>query len=204
MNITKITPQLKNKSRYNLYSQETYIGSLDVEFIVKYHIKENCEMSDEAFSQILQEDQVRFAYEKGLNWIAYARRTEKQVRDYFKRLQIEEEAAQAAVDKLKEYRYVDDQEYAADMAQVLKEKGLGKRAVAYKLMSKGIDRQIAFQAAEDSEEQEEARAKRLYEKLAAKYAQEEPLKRRRKINANMAAKGFSYDLIAKLFSEEEW
>lgn len=70
-----------------------------------------------------------------------------------------------------------------------------------KLMERGVERQIIEENMELSQEGQQAAALALAQKLRRKYADQPEQKRRQKMFAALARRGFSYDDIRAVLGE---
>lgn len=108
------------------------------------------------------------------------------------------EIVDAVIEKLKEYKYLDDQQFAGDLAvSKLRQKPQGKRRLQQSLSQKKLDREIvesaieaAFEKMPEDELIDAVIAKRL--RLRGKPETHEELK---KFYDHLLRQGFSYDLI---------
>ena len=100
---------------------------------------------------------------KILKYIVYKRRTEQEVRQKFQN-EFDEEMFEDIIDYLKEAKYIDDKEYIEKIInnfQILK--NLSNKELKYKLIAKGLDRDlIEDYFYENKEELEEYEIKSAY------------------------------------------
>ena len=170
--ITEITLQTKNKNRCNLFLDGEFFVSLSIETVVKNRLKKG---------QVV--DRIKLA--------DIILKTKKQVKEYLLKKGYSEDIAWHCVDKLKEYNYINDEEYTKRYIESVS-KTQGKRMVEYKLMMKGIKKED-IGAAYDGVEID---AKQNAKNLAIKH-----LKNKEKNKENLA-KTYRY-LLGKGFSYEE-
>lgn len=115
-----------------------------------------------------------------------------------------EEIVDAVLEKLKEYKYLDDQQYARDLAvSKLRQKPQGKRRLKQSLSQKKLDKEIvdqaivsAFEKLPEDELIDQAIEKRL--RLKGKPETREDLK---KFYDHLLRQGFAFDLIRIKVSE---
>ena len=115
-----------------------------------------------------------------------------------------EEIVDAVLEKLKEYKYLDDQQYARDLAvSKLRQKPQGKRRLKQSLSQKKLDKEIvdqaivsAFEKLPEDELIDKAIEKRL--RLKGKPETREDLK---KFYDHLLRQGFAFDLIRVKVSE---
>ncbi len=79
-----------------------------------------------------------------------------------------EEESEAAIEKLKDYGYINDESYAAEFARRAAEGGKGSRRISFELKEKGIDKELAAQAASEYKEGEYGRALDIARAMAEK------------------------------------
>jgi regulatory protein len=204
MTIDAIREQKRNKERVNIYAGNEFIGALNTETAVKYGLKVGAEIADGFFAEIVKADNEKYAFDKALQYIAYARRTEGEVKKHLASKGIAEDAVENAIEKLKGYRYIDDAEYARQYAaEMMREKNMGLKALAFKLRQKGVSGyDIEDVLSEWGGEDEMQNALSLYQALSLKYAKDDEGKRRQKIIRAMAAKGFEYETIQGILNRK--
>ena len=96
--------------------------------------------------------------------------------------------------KLEREHLLDDADFARQWVEARSGRTLGKRRIAQELQRKGVDRETAEAALEQvDEEADEAACLRLAEKLAPRYAREEPYKARQKLTQALVRRGFDWD-----------
>ncbi|MBO4251629.1 MAG: RecX family transcriptional regulator [Clostridia bacterium] len=189
--ITAITAQERKKDRVNLFVDGEFFAGVSLETVLKLRLKAGDEVEESRLKEILSEAERTDAVQKAADYALKNLKTKRQVKDYLIKKGYSEETAWYAVDKLKEYGYIDDVEYSKRFIESTS-KTQGKRLIEYKLMSKGVkkdDIALAYESAEINDE-EHARA------LAEKY-----LKNKEKTRENVL-KAYKY-LIGKGFSYEQ-
>ncbi len=203
--ISAVEPQKKKKDRYNIYAGGDYICSLGAESIVVFGIKEGAEIDIENLRNAVDADNTQYAFDSAVNLLSFKMRTKKEIRDKLLLKKIDGEAVEKAIKKLESYGYIDDKKYAELFVEsAVSEARYGKKVVEYKLKQKGIDEGNIEKAMEKfSEDKERETASGYYLTLKAKYAGEEAMKRRSKIYSNMARRGFTYDIINSLITEDD-
>lgn len=190
--ITDITEQVKDKRRCNIYLDSRFCCGLKLETVMSHRLRVGQEITTEQLGEIQRDSEKSDALDKALEYISASMKTEKQIRDYLKRKGYLPESEDYAVEKMKEYGYIDDISYGERYAASLS-KSMGKRLIEQKLMQKGVSASAAAQAAGEVEGEEEA-AKRTFEKyMRAKEYTKENL---RKAYRYLSGRGFSHDTIS--------
>lgn len=189
--ITQITVQTKNKKRCNLFVDGEFFAGVSIESILKNGLKVGQIVDAKDLMNLLQENERSEALSKAADYISKALKTKMQVKDYLVRKGYSEEVAWYCVDKLKEYNYIDDQEYSKRYIESVS-KNQGKKLTAYKLMAKGVKKEDI----ECAYEQTDIDAKENAKTVAIKYL------RNKEINKESLAKTYRY-LIGRGFSYDE-
>ena len=166
--IKEIAPQKRNKNRYNISDEDGFLTSLSVETVLRYHLKEGMQLSDEQLEEMKREDTVKYAKEIGVAYIAYAPRTRRQLEQHLAKKGIDAQSIAQAVETLTKYSYLDDAAYVREFVRSYGEK-LGAGAIRQKLIERGVERQVIEENLELSQEGQQAAALALARKLYRKY-----------------------------------
>ncbi len=187
--ITAITPQVKDKTRCNIFVDGRFYCGMTLEAAVKNRLKAGQAVDPARLSEIQLESEKSTALDKALNFISAAQKTEKQVREYLAGKGYLPAVSEYVLEKMREYGFLDDGSYAQSYASsAVKRKGA--RLIRMELRSKGVaDEHI--EAAVDGLEGEEETAKRLLEK----YMRGKPSDRETLYKAfrYLMGKGFEYE-----------
>lgn len=141
---------------------------------------------------------------RAVKLLAAKPRSVRELRDrLLEKLWTNEEIVDAVIDKLKDYKYVDDEQFARDAAvSKLRQKPQGKRRLQQSMSQKKLDKETvekaiadAFEKIPESELIDLAIAKRL--RLKGKPETREDLK---KFYDHLLRQGFGYDLIREKMS----
>ena len=188
--ITAITAQEKRKDRCNIYLDGEFYAGVSLETVMKFRLKAGSETDEARLKEILTDAENSEATEKALSYISKTVKTKRQVKEYLLKKGYSESACYHAIDKLKEYGYIDDCEYARRYIDSTG-KTQGKRLLAYKLMAKGVKK-------EDIEAAYETAGKNSAENAAALAAKKMKNKDVTKENVlktyrYLVSRGFSYE-----------
>ena len=189
--ITEISAQKNVKNRYNLYIDGEFFVGLSLETIMKARLKVGMEIEKDKLSEIVLENEKSDALNKACNYISKSLKTKREVKDYLLGKGFSEEVVWHCIDKLKEYNYIDDEEYSKKYVET-NSKGQGRRLIEYKLMMKGVKKADISTAYEecDIDGKENAR------NVAVKYL------KNKEITIEILAKAYRY-LIGRGFSHDE-
>ena len=188
--ITAITAQERNKERVNLFVDGEFFAGVSLETAIKLRLKVGDNVDETRLNEILAETERTEVLNKAADYALKTLKTKRQVKDYLVKKGYSEETVWYAVDRLKEYGYIDDKEYSKRFIESTS-KTQGKRLIEYKLMQKGVKKEDIAAAYESAETDENASARALCEKyLRYKEKSKENVLKAYKY---LIGKGFSYE-----------
>lgn len=196
--ITAITPQVKDKTRCNVYVDGRFCCGLTLETTVKNRLKVGQNITAERLAEIQLESEKNTAFDKALTYLSAMRKTEKQIREYLSKKGYLPEVIAYVVDKLRGYNYLNDGEYAEAYVE-LAAKRKGSRLIKMELRNKGVSEEEIDGALDTvSEEQELASAKAILEKyMRGKTVDKTTLQKGYRY---LMGKGFDYDVTKSALS----
>lgn len=187
--ITGITPQVKDKTRCNIEVDGRFYCGMKLEAVMSHRLKVGVCVTEEQLSHIQLESEKMTALDKALNFISLSMKTEKQIREHLRKKGYLQEICDYVIAKMREYRYLDDGEYARAYSEsAVKHKG--KKLIALELRQKGVSEEEIDRALENLAGEDESAA-RLLEKYL----------RNKTVDKKMLAKAYSY-LIGKGYGYE--
>ena len=200
--ITAITAQERRKDRVNLFVDGEFFAGVSLETTLKLRLKVGDLVDTDKLNEILMESERAEAVQKAADYALKTLKTKRQVKDYLTRKGYSEETVWYAVDKLKEYGYIDDTEYSRRFIESTA-KRQGRRLTEYKLMAKGVKKEDIALAYENAETNDFENARALCEKyLKNKETTKENVLKAYKY---LIGRGFSYeqaDFAVAAFKED--
>lgn len=188
--ITAITVQEKNKKRCNIYIDGDFFIGLNAEIVYENNLKVGNEIDKDRLKEITIEKDKSDALSKAINYLSKSMKTKKQIKTYLLGKGYSEEVVYYCIDKLKEYNYINDTEYAEKYI-LAKSKNEGKNLIQFKLMQKGVKKEDILNAFDDVEIDSKENARQLAEKrLKNKEITDELIV---KTYRYIISKGFSYE-----------
>lgn len=188
--ITAITPQVKDKTRCNIYVDGRFYCGLSLETTIKNRLKAGQTIEPERLAEMQLESERAKALDKALVFISAAQKTEKQVREYLAGKGYLPAVADYVIEKMREYSFLDDQGYAENYAAFAVKKK-GSRLIRMELKQKGISDEAASAALSGLEGEDETAKKLLEKYMRGKTADKETLY---KAFRYLLGKGFDYEL----------
>ncbi len=196
--ITSITPQVKDKRRCNIYIDGRFCCGLTLEATVKNRLKVGQIITQERLAEIQLESEKHTALDKALTHLSATRKTEKQIRTFLAGKGYLPAVIEYALEKLREYRFVNDGEYAEAFVEFSAKKK-GEKLIKMELKSKGIAEDKIEKALEglDEEAQIDGAKSILQKYMRGKVIDKITLQ---KAYRYLLSKGFDYEIAKEALS----
>lgn len=153
--ITSIEPQVKDKTRCNVYIDGRFYCGIKLEVAVKYHLKAGMQIEKSRLDEIQLETEKSQALDKAMTHLSASMKTTKQMRDFLSKKGYTEAVAEYVLERLEYYKLIDD--YAYCRAYIDSVHGKGKRKIEQDLIKRGAERRaIEAALAEIEEDDDEA------------------------------------------------
>jgi regulatory protein len=153
-------------------------------------------------SQLSPEEASEQAHSAALRLLSHRERSRLELRSRLARKGFDALTIDQALDRLAEAGLQSDERFAATFTlEAHRNRGLSTNAVQGQLRRRGIDRQLAAEAATEAPEDEEARARDLAERRAARMTGLSPEVRARRLLGYLARRGYPPELCRRLAAE---
>lgn len=196
--ITAIEVQSKDKTRANLYLDGEFFAGVSIELCMKYQLKKGSEIDEKFLADIIFEDDKGKALNKAVKYMGANLKTCYQIRDYLRKKEYAPEIIDYVIDKMKEYKYLDDEQYVRAFVSTYSNK-YGKLKLIQALKSKGItDKTIDTVLAED-----DLKVQDSIGKVASKYLKNKEITQETliKLNRFLYSRGYEFDQINSYINE---
>ena len=195
--ITALEVQSKDKSRANIYLDGEFYAGISVELCVKHQLKKGMEVDEEFIKKIVFEDDKGKALSKAVKYMGSAIKTSQQIRDYLKKKEYNSDVIDYVIDKMIEYKYLDDVSYCKAFIATYSNK-YGKLKLISALKSKGIKDSII-----DEVFLEETKIQDSIDKVAEKYLKNKIINNETliKLNRFLYSRGYEFDKINECISK---
>lgn len=149
-------------------------------------------------------DPEQVARDAVLRQLGMGPRTRAQLAAVLRRKQIPDGVAEAVLGRFEEVQLVDDQEFARQWVETRHHgKGLGRRALAHELRTRGVDGQVARGALEQVDgDSELSAARELVRRRAASMTGDDPARRIRRLAGMLARKGYGPGVAMRAIREQ--
>ncbi|WFT75907.1 recombination regulator RecX [Halobacillus naozhouensis] len=205
--ITRITTQKKSKNRYNIFLDhgqgEAYGFSVDEELLVKFHLRKSMEIDESMIAALIQKDTIHKTYTLAIHYLSYRMRSEKEIRDYLVKKEADDEQIDEVMNRLREEKLVDDQEFANSLVRTrVQTSSKGPLLVKKELIEKGVSASGAEEALQFFPfDKAVEKALKFAEKKAASEKKKSQRQLIQTIQQNLMQKGFQSDVIKEVFEQ---
>lgn len=196
MELTAIEP--RRHRLVQLYLDGEAAVKLDVATAQEARLRVGMELDDEELHELLQKSDAARAKEKALYLLEHRPHAKRELERKLSRT-VGEEAAQAAADRMEELGLVDDADYAARLAQELARKGYAFSRTVQELVRRGVDRELAQEAAREASPDPEEAIRRLIQRKYERRLGDE--KGRRQTAAALQRLGYRWEEIRSALRE---
>lgn len=201
--ITKIETGKRNKERVNVYIDDEYAFSINMELVYKFGLKVNEEVNKEKLIEISKSENLSKCKESALRTIERSYKTEKEIRDKLLSKEFDSETIDSTIDFLIEYGFIDDSKF---VSMYIKDRirTQGRNKIRYSLISKGVNKLLieeAFSTLDRDDEME--RAIILCEKkyLNISKREDDDFKIKNKLTRYLLGRGYDYDIAKEVIKE---
>ncbi len=190
--ITDMQIQKNNKTRANVYLDGEFAFALEMVTVMKLGLKIGAEVSTQKLQEAVFDSEKSVAFGKAVDYLGRGSKTTAQMKKYLSGKGFEAEIVGYVVDKLEDYRYLDDQTYAKNYAEQ-NSANKGTRRIKQELLQRGIDAETA----EVFSEQDGELCRQNAQKLAEKYMKNKPcdLKTVQKLQRYLLSRGYDFDAV---------
>lgn len=193
--VTRVSPQQSTAERMNIYLDGRYAFSMSVRALTEHPVSVGDQLSVSAVERLRQVDEPDRATNAALNLLTHRGRSEQELRQRLRQKGYTQSAIDETVTRIIDWGYLDDEQFAsAWVEQRSNARPRSRRALAYELRQKGVDREIITEAIEGASIDEAADALRL---AAQKWRRDrdQPLEKRRQRTASyLARRGYSWQI----------
>lgn len=169
----------------------------DADTLLEAGILRSGAYDEAAFFDLMERSNARRALRALMAILERASKTERELMVRLRQKGFDEPAIEAAIQKARDYRLVDDRDYALRFARDrLERKGIGAQGIRFELQRRGVSAQLIDEALDALEPDEQLdRARQHVPALQRKYAGLPARDARAKAGQFLRRKGFDWDTI---------
>lgn len=199
--ITAITQQ-KRSSRVNVFIDEKFAFGISKKTLVDFDLSNGKILSQKEITEILKRDQQNKALEKSFRLLGVRPRSQKELEKKLKEKGFVPEIIKKVIARIKELGYLDDKKFAKAWLESRKLSRKGKYVVQRELKQKGVTEEIVKKTISSYTPKDELEiAIELAGKKMKTYENLDKFKKRQKLAAFLANRGFSWGVIQEVLNK---
>ena len=197
----KITKLEKKKRLYLLELDSDQTCYITEDTIVRFMLTKGKDISVDELNEIKSFAQFSYSKNLALYHLSFMARTEKEIRDYLSKHEVDEKIIQQVIQSLKEDNWINDRQYTQAIINANQLSGdKGSYMLMQKISQKGVAKSIIQEVLQEFDMTEVA--ERTAEKLLKKYQGKLPARALQdKIIQSLSNKGFSYSEAKEAFDQ---
>ena len=196
MHITAIKQQVKRQGRYSVYVDGKFAFGLSEAALISSGLASGQELTPAQFEAHKKAAGLDKAYGNALRYVVMRPRSTWELRDYFRRKQVDDEGATQIITRLESLGLVNDRAFAeAWVANRRLLKPVSKRRLQLELRQKHVASNIIDEVLAEDETDERDTLRQLIAKKRSRYADPQ------KLMQYLARQGFGCDDIKTALSE---
>ncbi|MBA2276276.1 MAG: RecX family transcriptional regulator [Chloroflexia bacterium] len=200
--MTAVTAQRGDPERVNIFIDEEFAFGVAADLALEAGLYAGNELDGAGIAALLARDETRKATSAALRLLAHRARAEGELIRRLRQKGFAEEAIDGAIAKLREWRYLDDADFARRWVESRQQhRPRGTRLLGQELRQKGVDAETIDEAIAAADLDEDGDALRLARQKAPTYARLPPEVQRRRLSSFLARRGYSFDLVRRAVEE---
>jgi regulatory protein len=200
--ITALEVQERDPERASLYLDGRFAFGLSQQVVADAGLKAGDVLSAGQVADLLRREDFQRALMQAFSYLSYRPRTEHELRRYLAQKGHAPESVDAALTRLAEYHYLDDEVFALNWVENRqRSRPRGPRLLRVELAQKGVDRDVADRAIADAGADERTLAHDAAERKAQSLGTADYAEFGRKIGGFLTRRGFSSDVVWEVVRE---
>ena len=198
MEITKVEVQKNHNDRVNIYVDDQFYSGMYLDTCIKYGLKKGVEIEKDILDEYILESEKQTAFNKTVNYLKSSLKTKKQVREYLHKKEYSPITIKYVIEKLEEYGFVSDRQYAISYINTYRKK-YGVMRLKGNLIAKGVDKDLVEECINEIWEEN---SESSIEDVAKKYLKNKILDEKTipKLIRFLSYRGYEFDKINSLIS----
>lgn len=190
MKITAIKQQVKQAGKYSIFVDAKYSFSLSGSELIKSRLVPGQEIDVKQLKALKNTAVVDKAFGRAINLLSRRPRSEWELRDYLKRKEYGPETIEVVINKLAEYGYIDDKDFAIQWVNSRRLlKSTNKRHLQQELRQKHIASGVIDEVISQDETDDRQVLRQLVDKKRSRYPD------KIKFMQYLSRQGYNYDDI---------
>jgi len=204
--VSAVRPHKRNPDRVEVDFGDDMVV-ITPEYLVRAGIRVGRELADAELVELETESLVVQAMDRAIVLLSHRARATVELRRRLTKLEYPTFAIDEALERLTRLGYLDDASFARQLARGrMLASGQSRFRIRSELLRKGVDRDTAEEAIDETLATEDVDERSIIERVAAKKAKSlarlDPQTRRRRLYAFLARRGFAIDDINRVVSRQ--
>lgn len=196
----EVTGIRERRGKARVFVDGEFWAELDGSVVAERGIREGVELSEKELDEVRVAGERPLAMGRALNLLGYRARSAYEIRDRLSRAGYSSEASEVVLSRLEELGYLDDEEYARNLARE-KSRKYGPRRVYMDLRKNGVDEDI-IQSVLNEEFSESSEREAAFAAASRRYNTGEGSDAQaRRVYGFLARRGYSADVCAEVSRE---
>ncbi len=198
MKVTKLSVQVKNPERVNVFLDGTYSFSLTIDQVLEHKVKKNLELDEQEvkkFEKLSLDGKLR---QRALEWLLIRPHSEKEVMDYFKRKNVDVEQARGWLDEFITRGFQSNLSFAEWWIDQRRSKQKSQQFIRQELRQKGIDSTIIQSLLSEEPEGDKTALTTLIEKKQKQIKYQD----NQKLTAYLLRQGYRYSDVVEALADK--
>jgi regulatory protein len=198
MKITAIKQQVKRQDRYSVFVDGKYAFSLSEGGLIESRLASGQEIDNATLAELKKGAGLDKAYGNALRYVVMRPRSEWELKDYFRRKQIDETAAEQIAGRLRGLDLLNDLVFArAWVSNRRLLKSTSRRRLMLELKQKHVPEDTIREVLEEDETDERVQLRTLMDKKRSRYPDDQ------KLMQYLVRQGFGFDDIKAVLAESK-
>jgi regulatory protein len=200
--VTKVTPTQRDPQRVSVFIDGEFAFALPDIVAVGRGLRRGVELTLEQVRELAGIAEGEAATAAALNFVSYRPRSEREVRDRLRQKAYEPAAIDYAIEKMRDWRYLDDTAFAGFWIESrAAHSPRGKRALQAELRAKGVEREVVERVLGETEIDEQAAALEVARKRLRSLSSYDEETQRRRLSAFLARRGYGWDVVKPVLAD---
>ncbi len=200
--ITAVESQTRHPDRVSVFIDGEFAFGLNALIAAEQGVVPGRKVTEADVSSLLSAEEASRATDAAVHLVAYRARTEMEIRQRLGRRGFSSGAIDSAVAKMREWNYIDDQEFARQWVDSREShRPRSSRMIKRELTTKGIDADVAERVVDSAEIDDHAVALDLARKWLPRHSREDESTQRRRLTGYLQRRGFGWDVVRRVLDE---
>ena len=202
--ITAVTPQKNATDRFSIFVDGEFAFGLGIDVVIEFGLAAGMSVDDDLLERIKSREEIVSTVNAAMHLLAYRARATGELQGRLRQKGFSQGAIDAAIEKLKGWHYLDDEDFARNwVEQQTTHRPRSRRVMAQDLRSKGIDKVLVEETLARVEIDEVSDAVRASSRKWESWQNLPVDVRNRRLSGFLARRGYGYDVARKVISHFE-